>query len=434
MVLKYMNKIKNILLVLFSALLLWSCDYENSPSVNNNTKDSFTADTKLTLPAEFILQPYSKQSIPIYDEVLFFPEQPRQEYTSIVQVQDTGTNRFIQVSIDGGINIVYYTPVDVDLKNTKTKVNTTINPIYMAYLNTYINIYDMFFEFNYETDFGQRSGKVYDSQQSKEMFGLNDKASFILDFLVGYGGFDTEFSIQHFQLGEFEYYRKHKFVDGYDFKETFLFETKKRQLDVKYHTTYTDETIQSFNPEKDDNELFLGYRYVNYKSIKILYTLSKGYNLADLSDDDAGLAGESTPQLITINSNLVGIGISNLRTRKRDNFTFLYNLEMYTGYATTKMDGLDSNYDQLEFSENDYKKYEDMLISYVPLELGGAAGIRYNFDKTKNVWGFNLLYSANIYTIPFGLHTDVEDNEHTHTFGTPTEIFHSVKGDFFISF
>ena len=100
----------------------------------------------------------------------------------------------------------------------------------------------------------------------------------------------------------------------------------KNQVDIKYHFYWW--SIPQYGGIKQSEtgaDLFVGYKYIQYKSPLIVYT----------HNEMEEIVGESLPQVPIQTIHMAGIGINNNKKPIVQGLNYIFGLELYAGYGYT---------------------------------------------------------------------------------------------------
>jgi hypothetical protein len=158
--------------------------------------------------------------------------------------------------------------------DVNSKLQNDVSPIVLAYIDGGISLPGYFLNFRYETDFGYRGGEVKTGREAKDAFNLSDTANYLLEAALGYNGVEVSYLTEHYQFGNSTYSYTELLNDvNIESEEDIKFESKRRQIDVKYHLNWRNiPRLGGTAKRKQVHDFYFGYRYAHIKTLKIIYT------------------------------------------------------------------------------------------------------------------------------------------------------------------
>lgn len=323
-----------------------------------------------------------------------------------------------------GMEQYYYksnnTPEDTAFSEIKSKTEA-IN-LYYYEINASIPL--LFFKSIYKRKWSE-NGSVNDDEKNEyiEENIDNPKKQFFLSILGGFIGFEVGYLRQNFDIGTFKYYKSSEIPDDYNIEferdrnildgESY-YTTYKQQIDFKYHFNWTEiPQYGGFKQSEHGADFFIGYRYLEYKSPAIIYTL-----------DNELIVGESLPQILTQYIHLIGFGINNNNKPLTSGLNLIFGLEFYAGYGYSYCN-LNDYWFLPSLFPSDYNSEIDKntKINFISTELGANIGIIYCLTNSYLITSIKLEYAFDTY-LNIAFNTG-DYNYETSEF--PIDYFHSIK-------
>jgi hypothetical protein len=303
---------------------------------------------------------------------------------------DTVKNkRNVLINFNVGYEIYSVYPLrDSDFKGkADTTLRLSIKPIKVVHAHADAAFPLLFFETDFKYDFFS-GGKTYTGKDASA-----DKSikSYLFDLSGGFYGVQSRLTLEQWDFGRADYYTSGglgtRTRDVYQY--TIPFTLKKRQLDLTYHFGWRN--FQKLGGEAREGKMwdwFVGYRYISFNKPAIVFTSE------DVKDQDGkvvgtNLTGETLPQEIKMNSNLVGIGIDNLSQPMKAGFSYLAAGDFYAGNTHTKFFAVESR----------TKMPQRVDMNAGCLASGASLGARYNFINGICDVSLSAGYRADLYMI-----------------------------------
>lgn len=333
--------------------------------------------------------------------------------------QDNSRTSMTQKSfVESGIVIYHYAfshwvpeGVDSELKND-------VKPIILGYLDGGVALPGYFFNFRYETDFGFRTGEVKTGREARDTFNLSEGASYLLKTAGGINGVELSFLTEHYQFGKSTYTYSQLIDDSYfENSEDIKFESKRRQIDVKYHFGWRTTPEYGGYTDKASGDLYLGYRYANIKTLKIIYTVEHN------KGEDPNVIAESKPQLIDTYEHLVGFGICTFPGEEKG-FSMHYGFELYVGggYTKGKLFGLYA--EEGYFTDDQIASNKSETMSLISMTMGGTIGAVYNVD----IGGADVSLFSRYDPVAYARSSHFEqDHGYTNFFSNDGDIYNKIS-------
>ena len=240
------------------------------------------------------------------------------------------------MTLETGVERYYFYTNNSPEDTAFSEIKSNVEPIDLLFFEVNASIPLMFFKGVYKKKFSKH-GEIQDDEKTELINKNTDdtKKQFFLSVVGGILGFEGSYSMQNFDIGTFKYYRSSDIPDDYNTSDDrerniLVGETNytayKKQIDLKYHFNWINiPEYGGFRESKTGGDIFLGYRYIDYKSPVIIYTF----------DSDDVLVGESLPQEVVQKIHLGGLGINNFNRPLTSGFNLILGLELYGGYGYT---------------------------------------------------------------------------------------------------
>lgn len=332
------------------------------------------------------------------------------------------STRFIHVQ--AGMNAFYYHRIlERTPAGAHSDLRVNVKPIYLTYAAFDIALPFMFFKGRYQTDFGRIGGSVETGGEARDDFGINGRASYMLDLAAGLAGVELKFSAENYKFGRGRYYTStNPAIPTRDVRNDILFEMKTRQADVIYHPLWRDIPRLGGTARRTRlADIYFGYRYLKYTSPRMYYT-----EIDEEGHPDEGLViGESTPQMIAIQGHCLGAGLNNYLTAERKGMNLVYSAELYAGYGWTRIDMYDYYYNPSYISPQEAAAGDNDKRSMGLLSPGGSLGLMYNFSTGAVKTSVKLEYFFHAYLLMTS-----RTGEYAQYFNSHLDYFHSVALSF----
>ncbi|TAL31789.1 MAG: hypothetical protein EPN93_17055 [Spirochaetes bacterium] len=326
------------------------------------------------------------------------------------------------VIVSAGMEGYFYNTVSRAPRDARSKMDIDVAPIYMGYVRAEAAFTNLFFRFQYKSDFGTGHGSVETGSDAADDLAVSRRASAILDLAAGLFGIELGYSSETYRFGRinYEFYEPPLYTTQKTERRDFVM--KNRQVSAIYHFLWKDiDRLGGTSRKTKALDIWTGLRYRNYMAPKIRYT-----EIDKEGDPAAGtVIGESTPQVISFKSYCAGVGANNFLRSSGAGFNPLIGVELFGGYGYTRMNWYDYYHDTAYIGDDKAAAGNNKYLGMGILSPGGTLGVLYNFTAGAVQSGLRLEYrfSGTL------LMTD-RSGDYARYFNSHFDYFHSVACSF----